>query len=342
MGHAMEHLLAPRRAVAIWQRRGNTDLDVEVARAAVILFCLPTKPHEELARQIGPRLSADCVVLTIAKGLDDRGRTPPEILRANLPWPEQIGVIYGPMIAEEMSAERPVRPAWGSPSVRKIAREPVRRISPAPRRHGRLARPRLGRGAQEYLCPGLRHGRRSRPGRQRAWLSGRRRHERDAPLLAELGADPDTASRLAGLGDLITTATSAGSHHHQPASTSRADSATPSPAKASTRWPCCARIRASIQNNTRSTGWWMSPLEMAATSASDFLPYSESRGSREGATAQAALSLAEVAITRANSRRVAPSDNNERIPGRLRPKGSPASWRYVIGWNPDVGPDQPG
>ncbi|MEK6550815.1 MAG: hypothetical protein AABZ50_04160 [Pseudomonadota bacterium] len=216
MGHAMEHLLAPRRPVAIWQRRGNTDLDVEVARATVILFCLPTKPHEELARQIGPRLSADCVVLTIAKGLDDRGRTPPEILRANLPWPEQIGVIYGPMIAEEMGAGRPgFGQLGGTPAVREIVRSLYEGSALHLEDTDDWRGPAWGAVlkniyAQAFgMADGLGLG-----DNVRGYLAVAAMNEMRA-LLAELGADPDTASRLAGLGDLITTATSAGSHHHQ-------------------------------------------------------------------------------------------------------------------------------
>lgn len=216
MGHAMEHLLAPRRAVVIWHRHGNTDLDVEAARAAVILFCVPTKPHEELARQIGPRLSADSVVLTIAKGLDDRGHTPPEILRANLPRPEQVGVIYGPMIAEEMSAGRPgFGQLGGTPAVREIARNLYAGSALHLEDTDDWRGPAWGAVlkniyAQAFgMADGLGLG-----DNMRGYLAVAAMNEMRA-LLAELGADPDTASKLAGLGDLITTATSENSHHHQ-------------------------------------------------------------------------------------------------------------------------------
>ena len=216
MGHAMEHLLTPRQLVVIWQRHGRTDLDVEVARAAVILFCVPTKPHEELARRIGPRLATGAVVLTIAKGLDDRGRTGPEILRANLPDPGRVGVIYGPMIAEEMSAGRPgFGQLGGTPAVRTIARHLYAGSTLHLEDTDDWRGPAWGAVlkniyAQAFgMADGLGLG-----DNLRGYLAVAAMNEMRA-LLAELGADPDTAVRLAGLGDLITTATSAGSHHHQ-------------------------------------------------------------------------------------------------------------------------------
>lgn len=216
MGHAMEHLLSPRQRVVIWTRSSGTDLDAEVAKATMVLFCVPTKPHEELARCLAPRLAADAIVLTIAKGLDDRGRTAPEILRAGLPNPDRVGVIYGPMIAEEMSAGHPgFGQLGGTPAVREIAR----RVYAGSALH--LEDTDDWRGpawgavlkniyAQAFgMADGLGLG-----DNMRGYLAVAAMHEMRA-LLAELGADPDTAARLAGLGDLITTATSVNSHHHQ-------------------------------------------------------------------------------------------------------------------------------
>ena len=87
MGHAIEHLLAARHDVRIWNMgmevlgRGAT-LEVEVADAQVILFCLPVYPHHEIACLIEPHLTKDSLCLTIAKGLDESGRTAAQIFES--------------------------------------------------------------------------------------------------------------------------------------------------------------------------------------------------------------------------------------------------------------------
>src|SRR3989304_2519141 len=84
MGHAMEYLLAARHDVRIWNmgvvgKGSKATLEEEVAEAQVILFCLPVNPHHEIASRIAPYLGKDSLCLTIAKGLDEHGRTPAKL-----------------------------------------------------------------------------------------------------------------------------------------------------------------------------------------------------------------------------------------------------------------------
>jgi len=216
MGHAMETLLAPRQSVVIWHRRGKSDLDTEAPAASVILFCVPTRPHEELVRRLGAQLASDAIVMTIAKGLDDRGRTAPEILRANLPDPDRIGVIYGPMIAEEMNAGRPgFGQLGGSPDVRTVVRQLFAGSGLFLADTDDWLGPAWGAVLKNIyalafgMADGLKLG-----DNVRGYLAVTALNEMRT-LLADLGANPETALRLAGLGDLITTGTSADSHHHQ-------------------------------------------------------------------------------------------------------------------------------
>ncbi len=216
MGHAMESLLAPRQTVVVWHRRSNVNLDAEVERAGVVLFCVPTSPHEQLAKRVGSRLASGSIVLTIAKGLDDQGRTAPEILRATIPEPDRVGVIYGPMIAEDMSAGRAgFGQLGGSPAVRKVARQLYAGSVLTLKETDDWRGPAWGSVlkniyAQAFgMADGLKLG-----DNVRGYLAVMAMDEMRA-LLAELGADPETAMGLAGLGDLITTGTSANSHHHQ-------------------------------------------------------------------------------------------------------------------------------
>lgn len=216
MGHAMEALLAPRQSVVIWHRRGNIDLEAQVARASVVLFCVPTQPHKEMADRIAPHLTTGSVVLTVAKGLDDRGRTAPEVLCATIPGPDRIGVIYGPMIAEDMSAGRAgFGQLGGSPAVRQIVRQLYAGSVLTLKDTDDWRGPAWGGVLKNIyalafgMADGLKLG-----DNVRGYLAVAALHEMRA-LLAELGADPETALGLAGLGDLITTGTSPNSHHHQ-------------------------------------------------------------------------------------------------------------------------------
>jgi len=107
MGHAMEYLLAARHDVRIWDitgviRGSHETLEEEVAEALVILFCLPVNPHHEIASRIAPHLAQDSLCLSIAKGLDESGRTAAQVFDSVFADKHRYGVMYGPMISEEL------------------------------------------------------------------------------------------------------------------------------------------------------------------------------------------------------------------------------------------------
>ena len=109
MGHAMEHLLSARHDVRIWNlgtvvKGSHATLEQEVAEAQVVLFCLPVNPHREIAGRIACYLLKDSVCLTIAKGLDESGQTAAQIFDDVLGDRHHYGVVYGPMISEELRA----------------------------------------------------------------------------------------------------------------------------------------------------------------------------------------------------------------------------------------------
>jgi glycerol-3-phosphate dehydrogenase (NAD(P)+) len=107
MGHAMEHLLAGRHDLRIWNlgeviKGSHATLEEEVADAQVILFCLPVNPHQEIAGRIAPHLPPRSLCLTIAKGLDESGHTAAQVFASVFAQGQHYGVIYGPMISEEI------------------------------------------------------------------------------------------------------------------------------------------------------------------------------------------------------------------------------------------------
>ena len=111
MGNAMEYLLAARHDVHILNmgvvvKGSKSTLQEEVAEAQVILFCLPANPHHEIANRIETYLANESLCLTIAKGLDESGRTAAQVFDRVFSGKHHYGVIYGPMISEEIRAGR--------------------------------------------------------------------------------------------------------------------------------------------------------------------------------------------------------------------------------------------
>lgn len=222
MGHAMEYLLGEGHRLTIWQRRpraGMPAIDLEQAarQAEVILFCLPAPPHAELATRLASALSPDAICVTVAKGLDDQARTAAEALHEALGTRRHIGVLYGPMIAEELRA--------GCPGFAEL---------------GILADDGFGRLSRLFAGTALRL-RRATDVTGLSWCAvlknvyamlfgiadelGLGDNTRGfltvmavaemREIVARLGGEAATSLGLAGLGDLVTTATSRGSHHHE-------------------------------------------------------------------------------------------------------------------------------
>lgn len=106
MGHALEYLLAENHDVQVWTRSSNHSLEDEARKAAVILFCLPVNAHHEICLRIASVLSADNLCLSIAKGLDEAGMTASQVFAQVFPAHCRYGVIYGPMISEEIRLGR--------------------------------------------------------------------------------------------------------------------------------------------------------------------------------------------------------------------------------------------
>lgn len=107
MGHAMEYLLHERHQLDIWDKYPQADLkSVQLEEAApkadIVLFCLPVNPHQEIAEQIEPFLKPHCLCLSIAKGLDQAGKTAAQIFAGVFGNHQPYGLIYGPMISEEI------------------------------------------------------------------------------------------------------------------------------------------------------------------------------------------------------------------------------------------------
>ncbi len=216
MGHAMEALLHDRHDVRIWSRLYAATLEDKVAIAQVILFCLPAIVHHEMTSRIAPHLPQNSLCLTMAKGLDESGRTAPQVFTSVLSNRHRHGVIYGPMISEEIRLGRYAFAdvATSDPADFQMVQH-LFQGSPLICRantdmHGCAWAAILKNvyaiifGVADELQLG---------DNMRGHLVVAATAELSA-IVKSLGGEERTVQGYAGLGDLITTATSAGSHHH--------------------------------------------------------------------------------------------------------------------------------
>lgn len=221
MGHAMERLLAARHRLAIWEKYPKAgfhpaDLEASVPGAEVIILCLPTRPHEEVLERILPGLSPEALCLSVAKGLDARGRPVARILAETLGPARRYGVLHGPMIAEEIQAGRHAFAQLGHHGSAVV--EQVRALFAGSRLHVEPSEDLLGINWAVILknIYAMAFGMADELGlgdNVRGYLMVAALRELDA-IVQRLGGRPGTPYHLAGLGDLVTTATSEHSHHH--------------------------------------------------------------------------------------------------------------------------------
>jgi len=222
MGHAMECLLGARHRLSYWDIRpvdGQAAVEPEVAaaRADFVVYCVPVTPLGELAARVLPAVSPGSLSLSVAKGLDARGRPAAQIFADVYGDARRYGVLYGPMIAEEIRAGRPA-----------FAQVGVSRADSYAAVAGLFAGSGLALeysadmagiswasvlknvyamlfGAADELQLG---------DNVRGVLTVAALKEMQA-IVAGMGGQAATAQELAGLGDLVTTATSTGSHHRE-------------------------------------------------------------------------------------------------------------------------------
>ncbi len=220
MGRAMERLLG-HHALQTWQRRpphGSAPLNLEQAAADsdFLLFCLPATAHAEIAVRVAAARRGDTLCLTIAKGLDEHGRLPATVLTEAM-GAAHVAVLYGPMISEEIRAGKPAFAECGTPEPAAYERiAALYRGTALLLEHSRditglswsailknVYAMAFGMADELHLGDNT-----------RGFLAVTALHELSA-IVQHLGGASATPYRLAGLGDLITTATSAGSHHHE-------------------------------------------------------------------------------------------------------------------------------
>lgn len=221
MGHAMEYLLKDRCRLRIWDKFPQSGfrsvvLEDIAPEADIVLFCLPVNPHREIAEKIRSMLKKDCINLSIAKGLDEAGQTAAQIF-SDVFSSNQYGLLYGPMISEEIRDGRYSFAQLGSTdsdltsNVCNLFQDTGLYIEPSTDITGiswsvilkNVYALVFGMADELKLGDNL-----------RGYLSMAALRELD-DIVYKMGGEVGTPYNLAGLGDLITTATSEDSHHHE-------------------------------------------------------------------------------------------------------------------------------
>ena len=222
MGHAMEYLLKERQQLDIWEKYPQDNfqsvvLEDAAPEADIVLFCLPVNPHREIVKQIATILKKTCICLSIAKGLDEAGQTAAQIFAEVLASRQDYALLYGPMISEEIRAGRYAFAQLGCSHINSYNK--IRDLYHGTRFYIEHTSDITGISWSVILknvyamvfgmADELQLG-----DNMRGYLAAASLRELDQ-IVCKMGGQAAISYHLAGLGDLIATATSDDSHHHE-------------------------------------------------------------------------------------------------------------------------------
>lgn len=211
-------LLADDHQIEIWhqelEKKGDRALERLAKDRDLIIFALPTQPHDRLATRLADCLDERCVCLSIAKGVDERARTAAEIFSDRLGNERPWGMIYGPMIARDLTEGRVGFGVLAGNGGRARA---VSSLFSNTRLYLDVDDDVTGAAWSVVLknvyVPLLGAADALEMGDNiRGFMIYEAVHELEA-IMSDLGGRPETARGHAGMGDLITSATSRSSHH---------------------------------------------------------------------------------------------------------------------------------
>ncbi len=218
MGSMFRRLLETRHEVDTWHR-GMDQADPQSLESLasdrdLVIFALPAQPHERLARRLAPHVDSSTICLSIAKGVDEHARTPAEIFTDTLGADRHWALMYGPMIARDLSEGRSGFAVLAGNSPR--AREKVELFSDTPLyldTDDDLTGAAWSVVLKNVYVPLIGATDALEMGDNiRGFVIYEAVHELES-VMTDLGGRSATARGPAGMGDLITSATSRSSHH---------------------------------------------------------------------------------------------------------------------------------
>ena len=181
-----------------------------LAGADIVLFVMPSQAQAEAARQYGPYLSPDAVIVTCAKGIDrNSAELLTDVLQQQLPH-HPIAVLSGPGFASDIARGLPTAMSVAATDI-TVAERLAHAISGPTFRLYASADPigvQLGGALKNVLaiaCGIVEGGGLGESARAALIARGLAEMSR---LVVAKGGQADTVRGLSGLGDLVLTATS--------------------------------------------------------------------------------------------------------------------------------------
>lgn len=195
-----------------------TTLEEAVRGAEVIFLCVPSWVVREVAMQMKPLVSHECVIVALAKGLEEGTlKTMCDVLEEVFPEGQAVGVMGGPMLAAELqqglpgvaalgmkqvSAHDKIRALFEGSNVRLEVFDDARTVAYASVFKNIYA---VGLGIAEGLGWGW---------NAKGWLCAKALQEMNS-MTQMMGGDGAIMARSAGAGDFLATSMSPDSHNRE-------------------------------------------------------------------------------------------------------------------------------
>lgn len=210
LGTSLNYVLNknPNNDVTLW---GESP---DLPSTEIVFMAVPTFAIEDVVNKCNNTQDKDTILVVLSKGLKD-GKTPLQIAKKG--WPGKLGLISGPMIAEELSAGKVAYGLVGSRS-----REVVDKIIglfketnlDLEKTDDLVGLSWLGPLKNVYAIGlGVASGERKGMNYKGAYVS--QAVEEMAQIIVSFGGQKETAYTLAGLGDLIATGFSSNSSNFE-------------------------------------------------------------------------------------------------------------------------------
>ncbi len=197
--------------------RAETDLEVAIERAELIVMAIPSQSFRSVCRQLAPVVSPEAVILHGTKGLESGSQRRMSEVLFEETCVRQVGVVAGPNIAAEIARGKPAgtviatrfprllalgRRALSSPQLRVFESDDVCGVELCGALKNVVA---IAAGMADEMAAG---------DNAKAFLITRGMTE-IMRLAFAMGASPATTAGLAGIGDLMVTCASPLSRNHR-------------------------------------------------------------------------------------------------------------------------------
>jgi len=224
LGQALGHVLEKTGVQVLYydhedSRTTTASIGDVVVACSILLVCVPSWAHRDVAKAISKHANPQSLplVISLSKGVEKSFVTMDYVLRDTLPKGTPYGLIYGPMLANELVAHM-----MGSGVLALSEMEygnTVRDIFAKARVYLELTDDLHGTAISGVLknvyaiafgmCDGLKLGANAR-GRLSVMVLREMKR-----ILRDLGSNPETAESLAGLGDLLAAGTGDSSFNYR-------------------------------------------------------------------------------------------------------------------------------